>query len=55
VELATLQSKHFAMFIDQIAADSRFNIHWVDRQQGVLMSKLLGMVRRLFYLFSVSG
>jgi|GEM_PF-77423 nucleoside-diphosphate-sugar epimerase/GT2 family glycosyltransferase len=53
LELATLQSKHFAMFIDQFSADPRFGIHWIDRQQGILMSRLLGLARRLFYIFSV--
>ena len=53
LELAAIQSKHFATFINQLANDPRFSIHWTNRQQGILMSKFLGLARRLFYLFSV--
>ncbi len=53
LELATIQSKHYAMFINQLANDPRFNIQWKDRQQGILTSKFLGIARRLFYLFYV--
>ena len=53
VKLEGLQSKHFNAFIKIRANDPVYQVRWIDRQQGVLTNMLLGLVRRLFYVYKV--
>jgi len=53
VELEGLQSKHFSEFINIRANDPAYQLRWIDHQQGLLNSILLGLVRRLFYVYKV--
>lgn len=53
LELATLQSKHFISFINDMAKDNRFGVRWIDKYIGVFTSRLLGLARKIFYLLAV--
>jgi nucleoside-diphosphate-sugar epimerase/glycosyltransferase involved in cell wall biosynthesis len=54
LELATLQSKHFVTFINNLADDSSFEIRRIDKYIGIFTSKLLGFARKIFYLLTVN-
>ena len=54
LELATLQSKHFIAFINNLATDTRFKIRWTDQYIGIFTSRLLGLARKIFYLLTVN-
>jgi len=53
VELAVLQSTHFTTFIRDLAGDPRYRVRWFDQVSGIMMSRLLGMARKLFYLLTI--
>ena len=53
VELEGLQSRHFSAFINLKAKDPVYQVRWIDRQQGIFTSMLLGLARRLFYVYKV--
>jgi nucleoside-diphosphate-sugar epimerase len=54
LELATLQSKHFTSFINDVAKDERFNVRWSDKHMGIFTSRVLGFARKMFYLLAIN-
>jgi nucleoside-diphosphate-sugar epimerase/glycosyltransferase involved in cell wall biosynthesis len=53
LELATLQSRHFTLFINNFAGDAKFGVRWIDRVRGIITSQLLGFARKVFYILTV--
>ena len=51
--LATLQGQHFSAFISEISSDPRYGLTWLDHRRGIWMSGLLGLGRKLVYVFSI--